>query len=159
VVPPSTDPGRDMELLKNAKISSAITPTAGAAGTTAINGSVLDMANYEGVLIMVRMGAITATAVTSLKVQQGAASNMSDAADLVGTGITVADDDDEQLFAINVLRPRERYVRLVVSRGTANAVVSSAEYIQYGPRKGPINNNVTDLVTVEAHVSPAEGTA
>ena len=148
-----------MNLSKNAKVSTAITPTAGAAGTTDINGTTLDMANYEGVLMVVRMGAITENAVTSIKAQQGAASNLSDAADLEGTSITIADNDDEQIFIIDLCKPTERYVRLVVDRGTANAVVASAEYIQYGPKKLPIDNNVADAVTCETHVSPAEGTA
>lgn len=148
-----------MNLSKNVKVSTAITPTAGVAGTTDINGTTLDMSGFEGVLVLVRMGAITGTAVTSIKMQQGAASNLSDAADLEGTGITVADDDDDQIFMIDLYRPLERYVRVVVDRGTANAVVASAEYLQYGAAEKPIENNVTDASTVELHVSPAEGTA
>jgi hypothetical protein len=148
-----------MNLGKNVKVSTAVTPTAGAAGTTDINGTTLDMQGFEGVLMLVRFGAITASAVTSVKAQQGAQSDVSDAADLEGTGITVADDDDDQIFAIDLYRPQERYVRLVVDRGTQNAVVASAEYIQYGIRKGPITQNVTDAVTYELHVSPDEGTA
>lgn len=148
-----------MNLGKNVKISTAITPTAGAAGTTDINGTTLDMQGFEGVLMLVRFGAITASAVTNVHAEQGAESDLSDAADLTGTGITVADDDDGQIFVIDLYRPRERYVRVVVDRGTANAVVASAEYIQYGNRKGPITQNVADAVTYELHVSPAEGTA
>jgi hypothetical protein len=149
-----------MNLGKNVKISTAITPTNGAAGTTDINGTTLDMAGYEGVMMITYFGAITGSAVTSVKAQQGAASNLSDAADLTGTGITVADDDDEQIFIIDLYRPTDRYVRLVVDRGTQNAVVAGAVYVQYGgPRKAPVTQNVTDAVTYELHVSPAEGTA
>lgn len=147
-----------MELAKNAKITQAVTVTAGAAGTSAINGATLDMLGYEGVLMVVTMGAITATAVTSIKAQQGAASDLSDAADLEGTAQTIADDDDELTFYIDLYRPKERYVRLVVSRGTANAVVASAEYIQYGARKSPTAAHGSN-VSGESHVSPAEGTA
>lgn len=148
-----------MNIGKMTKVSTAITPTAGVAGTSDINGTALDMQGWEGVMVIVRMGAITANAVTSIKMQQGAASNLSDGADLEGTSITVADDDDDQTFVIDLNKPRERYVRVVVDRGTQNAVVASAEYIQYGPRKLPTTQNATDLVTFEGHVSPAEGTA
>lgn len=149
-----------MELLsEEVKVTQCINATTGAAGTTAINGATLDMSGYEGVLFLCVMGAITATAVTSLKAQQGNASNMSDAADLAGTGITIADDDDNQVFVLDVYRPQERYVRPVVSRGTANAVVQSCLAVQYGARSRPTVINVTDLVTAEKHVSPAEGTA
>lgn len=145
-------------LSQEVKISQAVTPTAGAAGTTDINGATLDMQGYLGVLVVVTMGAITSTAVTSIKMQQGAASNLSDAADLLGTAQTIADDDDEQVFVIDLYRPTERYVRLVVDRGTANAVVASAEYIQYGAREklAAYGSNVN---AEELHISPAEGTA
>jgi len=148
-----------MNLGKNVKISTAVTPTEGVAGAAAIEGTVLDMANYEGVLMVARFGAITENAVTSVKAQQGAESDLNDAADLLGTGITVADSDDGQIFIIDLYRPRERYVRLYVSRATQNAVVAEAHYVQYSPRKGPVTQNVADAVTYELHVSPAEGTA
>lgn len=148
-----------MNLGKEVKVSTAITPAAGVAGTADINGTILDMQNYEGVLMMCRLGVITANAATSVKAQQGAESNLSDAADLEATGITVADDDDNQLFVIDLYRPTERYVRLVVDRATENAVVAEAHYVQYGPRKRPVTNTVADLVTYELHVSPDEGTA
>ncbi|HFD38541.1 MAG TPA: hypothetical protein ENJ31_01640 [Anaerolineae bacterium] len=149
-----------MNLSKNVRISQAITPTGGAAGTTDINGATLDMQGYEGVLMVVTFGAIVAGAVTSIKAQQGAQSNLSDAADLAGTGQTVADDDDEKTFYIDLYRPTERYVRLVVDRGTQNATVAEALYIQYGQqggRKSPSSHGSN--VSGEMHASPAEGTA
>lgn len=146
------------ELLKQVKVSQAITPTAGAAGQTAIEGTTLDMAGYEGVLMICTFGAITGGAVTSIKAQQDTASGMGTAADLLGTAQTVADDDDGQIFVIDVFKPRERYVRLYVSRGTQNAVVASAEYIQYGARTIPVTS-ASSTVNVESHVGPAEGTA
>jgi len=146
-----------MNLSKHVKISQAITPTNGAAGTTDINGETLDMLGFEGVLVKVTMGAITATAVTSIKMQQGAASNLSDAADLEGTGQDIAVADAQKVFYIDLYRPAERYVRLVVDRGTANAVVASAEYIQYSARIKPTTHGTN--VSGETHISPAEGTA
>jgi hypothetical protein len=148
-----------MNLSKDVKVSTAITPTAGVAGATDITGTILDMANYEGVLMIVRFGAITGSAVTSIKAQQDTDSAGGTMADLEGTSITVADDDDDQIFIIDLCRPRERYVRLYVDRATQNAVVANAEYIQYGARKKPVSNNVANAVTCETNVSPAEGTA
>lgn len=142
---------------KEMKITQAITVTNGAAGTTDIAGVTLDMEGFEGVLMVITFGAITAGAVTSIKAQQGAASNLSDAADLEGTSQTIADTDDEKTFYIDLVRPRERYVRLYVDRGTQNAVVASATYYQYGARKQPTTHGSN--VSGETHVSPAEGTA
>jgi hypothetical protein len=145
------------QLSKQGKLSIAITPTNGAAGTADINGDILDMQGFESVLVAVTFGAITSTAVTSIKAQQGAASNMSDAADLEGTAQVIADTDDDKTFYIEITRPRERYVRLVVDRGTANAVVASALYIQHGAAKQPVSHGTN--VAGESHISPAEGTA
>ena len=144
-------------LSKAVKITQAITVTNGAAGTTDIAGATLDMQGFEGVLMVVTMGAITTNAVTSIKAQQGAASNLSDAADLEGTSQTIADDDDEQTFYIDLYQPQERYVRLYVDRATQNAVVADALYIQYGARELPTSH--ASAVSGETHISPSEGTA
>jgi hypothetical protein len=146
-----------LNLSKQTKISSAITPTAGVAGLTDILGSTLDMQGFEGVLMICRFGAITATAVSGIRAQQGNDSGLSDAADLLGSAQVVADSDDDKAFYIDLFRPKERYVRLVVDRATANAVVATAEYIQYGPKKMPTVHGAN--VAGELHVSPAEGTA
>lgn len=147
------------ELSASVKMTQAITVTNGAAGTSAINGVTLDMSGFEGVLVAVTFGPIVAGAVTSIKMQQGQASNLSDAADLVNTGQTIADTDDEKTFYIDLFKPRERYVRLVVGRGTQNATVASATYFQYGsPKTVPVPSHGTN-VAGETHIAPAEGTA
>lgn len=146
------------QLINNVKITQAVTPTAGAAGTSDIGGTALDMSGAEGVLIVVTMGAITGSAVTSIRAQGGSASNLSDAADLVGTLQTIPDSAGGNVYYIDVNKPVDRYIRLHVDRGTANAVVASATYIQYGSRKVAVSSH-GGTVSGEAHVSPAEGTA
>jgi hypothetical protein len=145
------------QLSERIKTSIAITPTAGVAGTTDINGATLDMQFYDGVLITVIFGAITAGAVTSIKAQQGAASDLSDVADLLGTGQTVADTDDDKVFQIDVKSPQERYVRVLIDRATQNAVVAGAIYQQYQSRSRPPTQGSN--VALERFLSPAEGTA
>jgi len=144
-------------LIKNSKLTTAITPAAGVAAATDLEGTVLDMAGFDSVFMQVRMGVITAAAVTSIKAQQGDLADGSDMADLLGTNILVAADDDNQIFGIDLVKPSKRYVQLYVDRATQNAVVSSATYLQYGASKVPITQD--SGVTVETHVSPAEGTA
>lgn len=146
------------ELIDGLKITPAVTLAEGAAGTTDVTGATIDMSGYTGVLAVVRFGAIVTNAVTSIKMQQDTDSAMGTAADLAGTGQTVADDDDGATFYINLHKPRERYVRLIVDRGTQNATVAAAEYYQYGPTTVPVASHGA-LVVGESHVSPAEGTA
>jgi hypothetical protein len=107
----------------------------------------------------VAVGAITATAVTQVKVQQGAAANLSDAADLAGSGISIAADgsDDNGVFVVDVYKPSKRYLRVVVVRGTANAVIDGAIAELYEGRVYPEAKDAS----VHGQVllaSPAEGT-
>jgi len=147
----------NLNLLKNIKVTRVL--NAVAAGTTDQNSSILDMQGFDGVLFIAAFGTLTATQVTSLKAQQGAASDLSDAADLAGTATgPLADADGNKLLCLDVYRPQERYVRCVVDRGTANAVIDGVIAIQYAGSKLPISQGTT-VAFAEAHVSPAEGTA
>ena len=66
-----------MNLAQNVKITRAL--NAVAAGQTAQNGAVIDMANYEGVVFIAAFGTLAAGAVTGLKAQQGNQANLSTA--------------------------------------------------------------------------------
>lgn len=131
-----------------------------AAGTTDLTSEAVDMAGFEGVRFICGFGAITAGAATSVKAQQSSDDGASDAyADLEGTAITVADDDDNQVTIIDVFRPRERYLKHVVDRGTQNAVVDFLIAELYGARQEPTTDDTATVVAREVHLSPAEGTA
>lgn len=130
-----------------------------AAGTTDQESSTVDMQGFDGVMFIAAFGAITTNAVTSVKLQQGADSGGTDGADLLGTGVTVADDDDNQVVVLDVYRPTERYVRCVIDRGTQNAVIDGIVAIQYNGRRQPTTHDSATVVAGESHNSPAEGTA
>jgi len=107
-------------LAQNVKITRVL--NAVAAGQTAQNGAVIDMAN------------------------------------LAGTAVSIADTEDNELLVLDIYRPAERYVRAVVTRGTADAVIDGVIAIQYGGRVLPASQDAT-VAGIETHVSPAEGTA
>lgn len=129
------------------------------AGTTSQNGSVLDMAGYDGVLFVALFGALTATQVTALKAQQDVSVGMGAAADLIGSLVgPLADGDGNKALVLDVKSPRERYVRCVVNRLTANAVIDGVIAIQYGANAHP-TAHAASVAFSETHGSPAEGTA
>lgn len=146
--------GADM-LSEIGKVVSAITLTAGAAGVTAINGATLDMLGYRSVMCTVTTGPIVTGAVTTVKWQQDSDSAMGSPADLAGTSQTIADTAGGTLVLLDLKNPTERYVRIVVGRGTQNATIAAANYIVYGGRNRP----AVQTAPVERFVSPAEGTA
>ena len=130
-----------------------------AAGTTDQNGSVVDMQGFEGVQFVALFGALTATQVTSLKVQQGSLADGSDMTDLAGSQHTaLADTDGNKCLVTDVYRPQKRYVRCVVKRGTANAVIDGALALLYSPRVEPVTTDAT-VKSTKLLVSPDEGTA
>lgn len=123
------------------------------------NGAILDMQGFEGVMMVVKFGDIAAGAATSIKAQQDTDAAGATMADLEGTAIAVADDDDNQIFIIDLYQPTERYVRVVVDKDAANNTEEMALYIQYGAEQRPVIQTVVDEVTYERHNSPAEGVA
>ena len=143
-------------LLEQGKLT--LIKAASVAGVTDVTSDVIDTAGYAGVLMFTTFGVITGTAVTSIKAQEGDKADGSDMADLAGSGITVADDDDGQTFGIDLNRPRKRYVRLYVDRGTANAVIGEIYALKYGAHSRPVTNSVVDTLTAKQLTSPLEGT-
>lgn len=144
------------QLSKAAQIKQAITVTAGAAAATDITGTTIDTANFRGCMFVVQLGAIVSGAVTSLKVQHGDASNMSDAADIEGSSQTIADTDDEKTVYVDVAQLTKRYIRLYVDRATQNATLS-ANAILYNARDNPAVQ--ASPVIGEAMANPVSGTA
>ena len=129
------------------------------AGTSDVNSDIVDTQGFDACRFIVGFGTITSGAVTSIKIQQGAAAAMGDAADLAGTSVTVADDDDNQIAIVDVIRPQERYLRVTVDRGTQNAVIDFALAELYRANSEPVTQDTTTLVSAETHSSPSEGTA
>lgn len=115
-----------------------------AAGTTAVNGTGVDMQDFESVKFEVSIGTLSATQVTSLKAQ--GSSDNSTWADITGAATAaMADGDSNKMLILEVYRPQQRYVRCVVNRGTANAVVDSGVAVQRGPKKLPTTNDATTV--------------
>jgi len=136
-------------LVEESIASVAITATEGAAATTDINGAIVDLAGYNGLQAIVTFGAITSGAVTSVKMQVGDNSALSDAADVTGLSVTVADDDDGKVFVLDLVKPLKRYARVVVDRATQNAVVEQGTYIRYGAKDMPVVNANADKAAQE----------
>jgi hypothetical protein len=108
------------------------------AGLTAFTGTHVDMSGWDNVVFIAGVGALSATQVTALKAQNGALANDTDQADIAGA-ITPAmgDGDSNKLLILEINRPLLRYVRPVINRATANAVIDFCIAIQYSGDKLP----------------------
>lgn len=151
-----------MEGLLNSQIRITRVSNAVAAGATDSNGTGVDMqadGGYDGVLFVALLGALTATQVTALHGQQSDDDGSTDAySDLEGSNVgPLGDDDDNDCLVLDVYHPTKRYVRPVVDRATANAVIDGVIAIQYKGRTPPTSHDATVFAST-AVVSPAEGT-
>jgi hypothetical protein len=120
---------------------------------------VIDMQGYEGVAFIGLFGTITGTGTPGIKVQQGDAANLSDAADLAGTANLMTDADSGKAVQTDIYRPVKRYCRPVATRATANAVLQCLIAIQYGARVQPPTHDSATIKATEVFASPAAGTA
>jgi hypothetical protein len=116
------------------------------------------MSGYQGCLIIVKMAAITGGAATSIKAQVDDAVAFGSPEDIEGSSITIADDDDNQIFVLDVRNVPQRFLRVYLSRATQTAACD-AIYVRYGPDSMPQVNDVTDALTSETHIWKAVGTA
>jgi hypothetical protein len=142
----------------NLSTSSKITrvSNAVAAGTATTNCSAVDMKGFDAVTFVAAIGAIEATGTVTLKAQQS--TDNSTFADLEGTAIAYTDADDNKLAVLEITKPRERYVRAVVTTATANGTIDGVIAIQTAANEEPTTNGST-VVGTEQHLAPAEGTA
>lgn len=142
------------QLGKNVKVTKLAATQSGAASTYS-GASSVDMSGFEGVIFLVSLG--TAATDNGVKAQQSSDDGSSDAfADLEGT--KVLSDGTETDLVLAIHRPRERYLKPIVLRGTSSTV-EAIWAVQYGARKMPIDNDSPTAQAAENHVSPAEGTA
>lgn len=138
------------ENTKFIRISNAV-----AAATTAITSDAVDMQGYDACCFTVAYGAIASTATNTVKVQQSSDNDTDAYSDLDGSTVTVADDDDNQLVVVDVIRPTKRYLKVVATRGVATAVVDGIFAQQYKAKTGPVTQPTT-VVDVQTLLSPAE---
>lgn len=127
-------------------------------GTADREGALVDMKGWDGVLIIAQFAEVATGGANSIKAQQGALSNGTDMADLLGTAQTIPDTFDGKIAYIDVYQPSERYVRVFVDKDTSNVCAETVTYLQY---KGVTNPTAAQgsNVSGEQHASPAEGTA
>ena len=136
-----------MNFLNNTKLTRV--ENAAAAGTSALTTDVIDMLGYDGCTFVALLGDVTDTSVLTLTLQDGDAADGSDmvATDVVATFTAGASDADNKMLAVETFRPLKRYVRAVLTRTTANAVVDGIVAIQTAPTLAPVTQSASVLAT------------
>lgn len=138
-------------ILKNCKIS---IQSLKAADNETLTGAGVDMLGFDSV-IFIPMALKGEALNFTIKAQQAALSDYSDAADLEGTSVAFSTAvGTDGLSALEIHQPNERYVRPLTAVPNAAAATPTAVLaIQFNAKEVPQSN------AGELHVSPAEGTA
>ena len=145
-------------LLDGIKIT--VVANAAVAGTSDVAGSISDMAEdggYDEVMYIAILGDVTATSVLTLNTQQNTANSTSGMASLPNAAATytaAASDADNKCLVSDTVRPLERYVRPVLTRGIANAVVQAILCIRAKGRISPAARG--DVIAFARAVNPSE---
>jgi hypothetical protein len=126
------------------------------AGVTVLTTDIVDMQGFSAVCFIIKLGAVVDAGTILATLYQDTAAAMGTEAAVDNTvGIATTSTDSEQVLVLDVIKPKERYLRLKVARTTQNSTVDSIIAILYNPARIP----VTQPATVDAStlsVSPAE---
>jgi hypothetical protein len=121
-----------------------------ATGTSAIDSAAYDMAGFQGICFVVRLG--TPAANNNIRVRQETTAGGA-YADLTDTAVTHATNNQ---LVVDVARTGEQFIKCRVTRGTTTTI-DSLVVIQYGARLKPVTQPTAS--TSEKFMAAVEGTA
>lgn len=128
-----------------------------AANNTDGNSTRIDMAGYEGVVFFTTITDCVSGGVATLKVEQNTADSDTSMAAIAGATVSATsaqnDDLNGKVLAVDVYRPRERYVQAVRVSATQNIAFGEVYAILYGAKSLPVSAHST--VSASASVSSA----
>ena len=128
-----------------------------AAGTSAVNSSIIDMANYDACCFLALLGDVLTTSVLTLTIEENSVNSGTGMAAVGNTTAWTADatNADSKILLADIRNPRERYLRAVLTRTTANAVVDGILAIQYNESVAPVTQ-ASDVIAQVLLTSPSE---
>jgi sugar/nucleoside kinase (ribokinase family) len=112
------------------------------AGTSAVNGAVVDSRGYESVAYFAQLGDCTVGATLQLKLQ-ASGSDTTALADVTGAATDVFTADatsaDEKIVLLDIVKPipGKYNQRPVLVRGVANSIVKAIIAVLYNPKTAP----------------------
>lgn len=121
------------------------------AGSSDPPSTTLDMAEYDGVLLLSVLGTVCSTGVVSLKAQTSPTSTTY--TDLSGVTISSSAGESDKILALDVQYPPHRYLRAVTTRATTSAEVGGVVALRYGHRNLPVMQS--DLANEMLSVCPS----
>lgn len=123
------------------------------------DSAIVDTQGFDGVIFLTTITDSVATGVATLTIEQNTANSGSGMAALSGAVATATsatnDDLNNKILAVDVYRPRERYLRANRASATANIAYGEVIAILYKGIKMPITQG-SDVADSAVVTSPAE---
>ena len=120
------------------------------AATTAINGAIIDTQGFDEIRAIAVLGDVTSGCVLTLTLEENDVNSGTGMTAISGASATFtagASDADNKLLIVDWIKTAKRYVRPVLTRTTANAVVDAILVEQAQPRALPVTQSSDVLVT------------
>ena len=144
-----------MSFVNECKIVKVENSVASGTGTTV--GEIVDTAGFGAACFIYKLGTVTDAAAITLKIYTGTDATVSDVAELSGASAAIAatSSDSEQMLVVDVIKPRERYLRPSIIIADQACEIDWGVCMLYNPRVIPVTqpSGVDDSTIV---VSPAE---
>lgn len=129
---------------KRAKLTLASVPIA--AATTPAAGAVIDMQNFNGALFLFNIGTVAGTTNGGTVAVQASTASGGTYHTLASASKQFAGTDDDSGIAIDIWKPRYRYLRPLVTP-TTTVEFGGCMVQQYAGRKYPVTHGTSSLVT------------
>lgn len=150
-----------LNLLQDAKIVKCF--NGAVAGTTAQSSSTVALNNFDSVLMVVDVGAVTSGAIMQLNAFDGAQSGGGDAAQMVNpaganiqtAALTDAGTNSNKIFLLDVHRPLKAFMTVNFTRTTQNVVINSMWMIFYNTHQKPFGTPTSILTAATQDTSVA----
>lgn len=126
--------------LQMAKFVNVLPPISVAGGATATIVNVVDTKGFRAAALKVNAGLLGANGVTVIAWQESHESNGANAVNIAGanhTALTGAQDNVMDACFINLLGNRRRYITLLLTIGSTDACLVSADAILYRAEETP----------------------
>jgi len=130
-----------MDFLKANRLD--VVEAAATAGTSTLTTDTVDMSNFDECTFIALLGDVTDTSVLTLTIHHSDDDSSYNATTCAATFTAGASDADSKIIAVSINKPLKRYLRGVLTRATANAVLGGIIAIQSKPRDLPVTQDAT----------------
>ncbi len=138
-----------LNMLKACKIV-RIKNQVAAGGSDTQTSSTIDAAGFDSVMVVADLDLVVDAAVLTLRVQDGAVSNGSDAANITGaSAVLTASTSSNTSIVVDVQKFQARYITATLQRATQNATIDCITAYLYNAKGQPVTQPATISASTE----------